>query len=185
MHSKNYLYLTLSCFVAGLLFMALQQNWIILRFSSSILNHESPSNSPSVSSFKKKKITLFCWKNDSWFSESNEILWSSDSAQNITNLVQSWLTLLDEEKLTSNKITLQSALLTANSQTAYLSFDQTLFSKDASTYQKLMVIEGLLKTLRANHLTTPFMQFLTQHQVAKDSHLDFSNPWPITGFLTS
>lgn len=184
MPSKNYFYLILSCFFSGLLFIAIQKQWLILRFPTTKQFADIQTGS-NKTVYHKKKIVLFCWKNDNWFSEQSEILWSNETAENITNLIQNWLTLLDDEKLTSNKITLQTVLLTPTKQTAYLSFDQALFSKDANTYQKLMLVESLLKTLRTNQITTPYVQFLVQHQLTKDPHLDFNNPWPISGFLTN
>lgn len=182
MKFRRYFYLTAICFLMGILFISFQKQWIILTFPAIDKN---TTNSYHKVACHKKKIILFCWKNDKWFSEQTEILWSDNIAENITNLTQNWLILLDDEKITSNKITLQSVLLTTNQQTAYLSFDQVLFSKDSNTYQKLMLIESLLKTFRSNQISTPHIQFLVQHQLIKDSHLDFSNSWPINGFLTN
>lgn len=182
MHYKKYFYISIFCFITGALWISLQNNWIILRFKTQNIFSENLSNTPCQASHKKK-CSLWYWKNDSWSCEHNEILWGPDTANNIFNLVQNWLTLLDDEKITSNKITLQSALITSNNQTAYLSFDQNLFNKDDNTYQKLMLVEGLLKTLRTSYIATPHIQILIQHQIAKDPHLDFSNPWPLNGFL--
>ena len=173
----NITYLSIGCFIVGMLFVAIQKEWVILRF-----NPHQPATTLQATCCKQT-TTLYFWKNDSWQQEQNDILWGPDLASNFTNLIQSWLVLLEEEKITRHKITLQSALITPNLQTIYLSFDQSLFSQDFSTYQKLLIIEGLLKTLRYNHLTVPNIQILVQHKIAKDTHLDFSNPWPLTGFL--
>jgi len=178
MNYKNYLYLTVSSLLAGMLLMSLQKKWIILNFKPSYLEQTLPK-----ANFHKKMVSLFCWKNQTWSCEKNEILWCPDQASNLNNLIQAWLVLLEEEKITPVKINLQAAMVNANQQTAYISFDQSLFSKDASTYQKLMTIEALLKTLRENGINIPNIQFLTQHKHSKDGHLDFSNPWPLIGFL--
>lgn len=177
--NKQYIYISIACFIMGMLLISIQKNWIVFRFSS--YNLPRKINQPS---FSKKEITMFFWKNNHWNSEKTNIIWSSDQATNITNTVQNWLVLLEEEDITINKISLQSALITQSEQTAYLSFDQTLFNKNHNTYLKLMLVESLLKTLRENGIKTPNIQILAHHQLIKDSHLDFSQAWPLLGFTS-
>lgn len=176
----NQFYLGISCITVflGMLFVAVQKEWIILRFSSSHIQINNKTNALS-----KRSVMIFFWHNQEWRSEKNLLIWSSDLATNVANLTQSWLTLLDEEKITRYKVNLESALINQNQQIVYLSFDRTLFTKEMSTHQKLMIIEGLLKTLRENQIKIPQVQFLVHHQPIKDGHLDFSQPWPISGFL--
>ncbi len=173
-----YIYLLFISFMAGIGLIAFKKNWVILNFK-----HQS-LNMPCVkTSCYKKNVKIWFWKHDKWHYEQNDILWGQDSATNITNLVQNWLIVLEEEDITKNKINLQTAVNTQNQQTAYLSFDHSLFTKDLNTYQKLIIIESLLKTLRTNQVGAQYIYFLVQHQLMKDSHLDFNNPWPISGFI--
>lgn len=172
----------LSCLIglaiAGL-FFAIQQELIIFNWHHSIV-----PTSPDPANFRKQTVKLYFWKNQHWEFEKTEILWSNNLAGNITNLTQAWLNQLEEEALIKRKITLQSALLNANEQTAYLSFDQNLFRKQHSTHQKLYLVESLCKTLRENGIKVPQVQLYLRHQIYQDTHLDFSQPWPIAGFLT-
>lgn len=173
-----YIYLLFSSFIAGFGLIAIKKNWLILNF-----NNQSSTMPNTHQKYHKKNVKIWFWKHDKWHFEENDILWGQDNATNITNLVQNWLIVLDEENITKNKINLQSTVNTQNQQTAYLSFDHNLFTKELSTYQKLIIVESLLKTLRTNQVSTQNIQFLVQHQTMKDNHLDFNNPWPINGFL--
>lgn len=133
----------------------------------------------------KKKVTRVYWHNESWHAEETELLWSEDKAEIVLRLITSWLSLLDEEKVMEKKVSVQSAVLTQSGVEVYLSFDRNPFNKNQSTYEKLMWIEGILKTIRENGIHIQQIQFLVHHQPLHDFHLDFSNPWPITGFLES
>jgi hypothetical protein len=97
-------------------------------------------------------------------------------------LINAWLTLLDEENVMSKKVTLQSALMSAHGH-LYVSFDRNPFDENSPTYDTWMWIEGLLKTIRENEPSIQSVHFLVHHHPMEDNHLDFSNPWPITGFL--
>lgn len=158
----------------------MQKNLIILNFNHNKITNAKMQNKTN---FAKKNITLFFWQNEQWQSEKNEILWEQDCASNLNNLVQNWLVLLKEEQMTKDKINLQVALVSQSSQTAYLSFDQPLFSNNTSTYHKLLIIESLLKTIRTNQTGIQAVQFLVQHQIMQDAQLDFTLAWPINGFL--
>ena len=81
------------------------------------------------------------------------------------------------------KVVVQTVLLSASDQVAYLSFDSGPLSEESSTFDKWMLIEGLFKTIRKNNVPLEQIQLLVHHQLMKDPHLDFSKPWPIDGFL--
>src|SRR5690606_23993747 len=95
------------------------------------------------------------------------------------------LTLLEEEQVLEKKASLQSVTQSISSNDVYISFDRTPFNEDAPTFDKLMIIESILKTLRENGITIPNIYFLVHHQIMKDLHLDFSHAWPIEGFLNA
>lgn len=181
MNSKNLFILSAVCAVCGALMYALHQGWIIVNSPRPIAGQLSePVRMPAVI---QKKLFLYFWHHDAWHHETTQLVWSNHSAQNICYLINSWLSLLDDEKLTIKKVTLQTAMIDPSNNELYISFDRSLFSKEATTYEKWMLIEGLLKTLQENGITTPRIHFLIHHQPMLDPHLDFTSPWPLSGFL--
>ena len=74
-------------------------------------------------------------------------------------------------------------MLHTNKHIAFISYNQAPFNEQDNTLTKLMIIEGLLKTLRQNNITINSIQFLTNHQPMQDDHLDFTIPWPIQGYM--
>ncbi len=117
--------------------------------------------------------------------EETELIWSDDLAKTIELLINSWLSLLDEEEIIEKRITVQSVALCPRQQEAYLYFDRYPFNKEESTFEKCIFLEGLLKTIRHNDIKIQLVRFLVHHEPMQDYHLDFSNSWPIAGFLES
>jgi len=180
MFQKSYYILfPIPFFILGMLFLAYNRGWIILRFPS--YRHEVTQTAQNLRAHKKK-VKLAFWHNKRWHSEAVEILQTEDEAHTLQHLINSWLTLLDEDKIMEKKVTLQSALLSPNKE-AYLSFDRNPFDEKNTTYEKWMWIEGLLKTIKQAGIQTQSIHFLVHHQPMQDYHLDFSNPWPLSGFL--
>jgi len=173
---------TISTFLLGMLFFAVYNEWIIFSYPS-----YKKEVGQQIDSMKmdKKDVWLLYWDKKKWKKEKINLLWTDDPAKNIQYLVSSWLTLLDQEHVMRKKVSLQTVLISSSGVQAYLSFDRVPFSSEASTYEKLMWIEGILKTIRENDIELQKVMFLVHHQVLQDYHLDFSNPWPIYGFLAS
>ena len=176
-----YALLIVCSFGFGIIVCAYLNNWIIIRF---------PSYANDIAQFytashkSKKKVTLFFWKHDQWRKESTQLLWSEDTATNVEAITKAWLTLLEDEGLITTPVRLQSVLLSPSKTVAYLSFDRNFLPQDGPTYAKWLRIESLLKTIRENDITLSHIQFLVDQQPMFDYHLDFTNPWSITGFLT-
>lgn len=167
-------------FFCSFLFFAWQRGWIIINVNATPPDaHIVNTSLPTVI---KKKVTLYYWHMGGWKKETTDLIWHEQKAITIEYLINSWLTLLDEEQLMEKKVTLQTVLLTQSDQ-AYLSFDRQPFSKESTTYEKWMWLEGLLKTIRDNGIKIQGIQFLVHHQPLKDTHLDFTNPWPLSGFM--
>ena len=177
--NKRTLVVSVLCFVTGFLFLALQRQWIIFRLPFQA--HEQHARAD----VQKRGVRLFYWLHDKWNSESTEVIWSANKAHTIKHLVDSWLTLMDEEQLMDKKVSLQSAILSFNEQEVFLSFDRNPFTKESPTFEKWMWVEGLLKTLRDNDIKIQTVRFLVHHQDMHDADLDFSNAWPVIGFLVS
>jgi hypothetical protein len=168
--------LSIGCCIA-LLFLALQREWIIVQLPSWKTTQDNTAHS-----CMKQSVKLF-WHQDRWASEPVEIIASqTNPAHTVKNLIDRWLTWLDEERLTDRKISLQSALATPDGTTIMLSFDRSPFGTENSTAQKLSWVESLLKTIRDNGIKIQQVRFLVHHQELQDYHLDFSNSWPIIGF---
>ena len=149
---------------------------IILNFPKTSLKKEL------LETAQRKTLNLFFWKDNRWHKDEIYVLWSKNINQNIFQIINNWLSLIDEEQIINRKISLQSS--SVENYTLYLSFDNNPFSEDFSTRKKLMIIESLLKTLRESKIEINQIYFLVHHEVIEDAHLDFSNAWPINGFLS-
>lgn len=165
-------------FVSGSLFFAWYHGLILIQPLTARVE-----KSDVGAHYDKKTIILHYWHRDIWHKEEVEILWSPDKAISTLHVVRTWLNLLDEEGITSKKTSVQSALLYPSETELYLSFDRNPLAKQASVYEKLMWVEGLLKTFNDNGLAFAHIHFLAHHQPINDAHLDFSQPWPGKGFL--
>ena len=210
MSKLYYLISLIIFFIFGILFFAIQNDFIIFRWPTKTILKVDKFLST------KKSIKLFYWNNSKWINESIDILISGNLQDDVQRIIISWLNLLDEEKIIE-KTSLQTVLISESSNELFLSFDRNLISEEISTYEKLMLIESLLKTLREAEfiLTTSTrfarsglkdpaclpaevlteagskertgkitkINFLVYHKPMQDPHLDFSNPWPLQGFL--
>lgn len=179
MNYKWYLLISLFALLAGgLLTLYLQQSIII---------YWPTTKQPTLLVEKKvsslNKIQLFFWQQNQWKSEEVELLQNQDYATNLHYLISRWLTFMEEEGMNRKKVALQSVALEGPGQIAYLSFDRNPFDKESSCFDKWIWIEGLLRTIQETGINLSGIQFLVHHQPLYDYHLDFSYPWPPSGFL--
>lgn len=130
-----------------------------------------------------KTVTIHCWSGNQLKNEQKTIVWSSSPQEWVTNLVQAWLSMMDEEELLAHPCALQSATVSLAEREIFISFDRSPLSSAWSTYDALMTLESLLQTLRDNDIKITHIRFLENHQPLQDNHLDFSKPWPLEGFL--
>ena len=177
--------LAIICFTSGILLFAYHHGLIVIRWPG---KQRTPTTAYHHAT--KKSITLQYWHHGSWHTEKNQLIMVDDTAQALAYLISSWLTLLDEEivrtsapQISTKKVELQTALISPTGHELFLSFDRTPFSPQQSIYEKWMWIEGLLKTIKAYDATISHVHLLVRHKPLQDIHLDFSNPWPITGFI--
>lgn len=177
MNKNFYIIISIIALSLGLLFALYQKELIILRLPS--YSHDTKRNKKTI----KKNITLWYWNNSKWNPEQLDSIWATNELENIHILISNWLTLMEEEKVIDKKVILQNVLPSIDEAEVYISFDRTIFNEENSTLNKLMVIEGLLKTLKENGIQAQKAKLFVQHQPMADPHLDFSHPWPITGFL--
>lgn len=174
---RSYIIISSAAFVSALLFFAIYNQWILFRAPWSAYY-----GSDSASVIQKKQVTHYYFHGDKWKTEKQELLWTESIEKNIFQLINAWLTLLDEEHITTKKTMLQSALI-STAGCVYLSFDHNILGKEETIFRKWMLIEGLLKTIILHDIPIQNVQFLVQHQPLHDAHLDFSLPWPIHGFI--
>jgi hypothetical protein len=174
---RLYILLSNVTFLLAIIFFATYKQWILFR--SPFLPNTIMTTSSII---QKKQIVLHYFHGDKWKVEKQELLWSDNIEKNIFQMINAWLILLDEERITAKKIMLQSALI-STAGCVYLSFDHNVLNKEDPIFKKWMVIEGLLKTIVLNGIAISQVQFLVQHQQMNDAHCDFSLPWSIHGFI--
>ncbi len=163
--------------VAALLFFAYQKQYIIFNIPNSI--------SIPIVSAEKKQVDFFFYQEEKIHRETQTVVFTDIPEQNIHLVISRWLEIAFDEKIVSKKITLQSAILSYDSKELYLSFDSLLWHKESNTFYKWSIIEGILKTIKNLGFGITKVHFLTNHQIMQDHHLDFTNPWPIDGFMDS
>jgi len=182
--NNGWIYWSITCLSVALFsfcYFAYNHRWIIIHFPKKSYQADLQKHTVQIT---KKRVTRVYWNNDAWHNEETELLWSDDDKANtLLHLITSWLALLDEEKVMEKKVSVQSVVLSLSGADAYISFDRNPFTKNQSTYSKLLWVEGLLKTVRENGVKVQAIYFLVHHQPLTDFHLDFSNPWSINGFL--
>lgn len=176
---KTLLIVSIISFICGLFFYSLYTGTIIIR---PIMNKvQARAYNPS----SKKTVMLYYWNHQGWQKEICDVLFSDNLTTTATQVIRSWLNVLDEEGITKKKITLQSATVSSSLNELFISFDRNPLYKELAVFEKVMWIEGLLKTLRENDLIFTHIHFLVHHQPLNDPHLDFSQSWPMTGFIHS
>ncbi|MDZ4131118.1 MAG: hypothetical protein U1E02_44140 [Hydrogenophaga sp.] len=185
-HSRWFIILAGICVIGGALFYAIHQEWLFFfcthKFCANTMQSASRAGE-SLSVAARKKAALIFWRHDRWAKESQELVWPADKAQALTYLLNSWFTLLDEEHVTEQKVTVQTVLMAHEDKQALISFDRIPFAKESSTFAKWLLLEGLLKTIRENGIAISEVVFLIRHQPLRDYQLDFTNPWKIEGFF--
>lgn len=182
MNIKTILLLSLLCLISGSIFFLFHKEYIILRFRHDTLTTDHPLNTHHT---YRKTVTCHFWHKNSWQKESQQCLWSDNKETNLKQLISTWLITLEQECSLPTKITTQAVVLNPNGYGAFVSFNQNPLPQNGPLYHKIIWIEGLLKTIRDNGVIIQSIHFLHNHQPLQDPHLDFSQPWPICGFLNT
>jgi len=172
--------ISLTCLILGIMLFLIQQNWILLhwRFTSS-------SALPAIKkeAIIRKTIHLYFLKNEKFNTEETTILWDNNNmTHNLKQVVLHWLSCNQEEKNISPSTVFENVIIT-NTGEAYLSFNQTLLSKEWSIHKKWYLIESLFKTILKADIQISSVIFLVNQEPMDDDHLDFSQPLPVNGFI--
>jgi len=164
--------------IVGIIYVGINDQWIIIR------NPFIETHKPALQKKPAKCQTiLYYWHNNSWQQEQTSALYSENQSNNITQLINAWLSLIENEQIIGKKVILESAFVAQSGQELFLSFSRNLFDKDESLFSKWMRVEGILKTIRENNKNQfRSVRFLVHHQPLRDTQLDFSFSWPIQGF---
>ena len=181
LHSDVTYYLSISIvmLLSGILFYGFYNNYIIIRWPTR--NVEVTAKHPLA---HRRQVRLYYWNGKHLIYEDKKIIFSSDVQLALSDLTVSWLSFLYEEEILSKKIAIQAGMVDEQKQIAYISLNQSPFRKNQSTFEKLMMIEGLLKTVQESKIPITRIQFLVHHSPLNDYHLDFTHPWPVTGYLS-
>lgn len=181
MNIQNYTYISLFCLLLGALFTGIMHEWIVIFFPL----HTKQFSLVTDNKTENRFITIYYWSDDHWQTESIPAICSYNNTQEfICTVTASWLLMMQEEQIVPSHISVQSILLSTHGDTAYISFNDTLVQRNKPMIDNLLCIESLLKTLHSNNI--PQLQnclFLVNHTPLTDAHLDFSQSWPIVGFL--
>lgn len=148
------------------------------------------SHNVSMIEYTKKttrSLTIWHHKTPSMLqSESVQSIWSdTDHCFNITHISQAFFDVMVNEHIIMHSLLVQSVVIDSQTDTLYLSLDQSPFNSQSSIHKKWILIEDLLLTLKKNGITQKYIQLLIHHQPYHDTHIDFSRPWPMQGFLSA
>lgn len=179
MRATSGFYMILLSLLAGVLYFAYHQKWIVIQVPGNLTSKESCALTTS----HKKNISIYYYDQGQIKSETTPIIVSDDKTTTLRQIVTNWLIVLDEAGCCSKKISLESVMLSASGTQAYLSFSRSLLDKKDSTHSNWMRLETLLKTIKQSNLNIAHICFMVHHQPMLDTHLDFSQPWPIHGFI--
>lgn len=178
MISRWYLKITLITGVLGMLFVAFKQEWIVIRYPGYTTSLEQPASSSAL----KKSVRLVSWHDKNWHSSSEELLVPIELTDALSFIITTWLAHSAETSKNSTHVTVQTTLMAHNGHDLYISFDKNPLPGQQSVFEQWMFVEGLLRTIQAYAPTIQRVHFLVNHQPMVDEQLDFSQPWPITGF---
>lgn len=171
--------LLLFCALVGALVCAYHNHWFILLLPRVTADTQGFQAEP-----ESKQISLIWWQDNQWKKESVSMLWPVDICMTSELLIRTWLQVTAEEKNEQYEALLQAVLLSASRKTLFVSFVKSPFNKQWSMQEKLVWIEGLCRTLQANGIPATHIQFLIDHKLFFDPHLEFSCAWPIGGYLS-
>lgn len=167
------------CLIIGGLFFLIQQNWVLIHWSFGKTYHTPVIKKDAT---WRKPIKLYFWKNEKYNTEDATILWNDqNTTHNLKQIVQHWLICNQDEKNIKPSTTHEGVVLSTFGQ-AYLSFNQSILSKEWSIHKKWSVLESLFKTIRTTDIQVQALVFLVNNEPMEDDHIDFSQPFPIGGY---
>ena len=174
------MFLSLLFFILGILFFGYQESWIIINIPQTSIWQNLQKPQPM-----HMNVKLWAFKNNQWIQEIKQIIKTNDTAQTIQNLLNSWFLFLEEEHIISKTITIESVVLSPTQKLAFISLTHNPFMPHVSTYECLMLIESIVKTLRENNIQLQSIQLLIRHTPWHDHRLNMEIPWPLSGYIAT
>ena len=156
-------------FCIGALLFFYQESWLIINIPST----QQMKSSIKTSSKKSKNISIYLWQKDKFNQESCEILTTENQAQTIQQIVYHFFTNYEDMINSDKQILVQSVILSPSEKQAFISLNNNPFNTESSTFEKLMLMKSLLKTLHEADLTITHVYLLVQHRPLVDHHLNF------------
>ncbi|MBP6892410.1 hypothetical protein KBB68_02405 [Candidatus Babeliales bacterium] len=178
MNNLKLIFISITLLFCGIFFFLYQESWIIINLPSN--NIAQPK---TLNAIQPKDAILWIFKDETLKKETTEIIFSNDHVQTIKQLLNHWLTTLEEEHIIDKQITVQSVILSSSGQDAFICFQENFLNKQASCFTKMMILESMLKTLRDAKLGIINVRFLVHHQPMLDHHFNFDISWPIAGYV--
>ncbi len=129
-------------------------------------------------------IKLYYWHHERWHIETDTIIQTTHRVSDIYQLITHWF-LYAREFDTIPLVSVQAVTLAPNQTLLYLSLDKSPFKAEWSLFEKWMFMEGLLHTISFTFPSIKELCILKNHAAFIDRDLDFSQPWPISGFLNT
>jgi hypothetical protein len=176
----KYSLISFALFASGILFFAYQESWIIINIPQTSIwqNLQKPKTA-------QVDAKLWAFKSNQWIQEIKQIIKTDDTAQTVQNLLNSWFLFIKEEHIITKTITIQSCVLSPTKKIAFISLSHNPFTAQAMTYECLMIIEGILKSIRENKIELQEIQILLNHKPLSDHRLNMEIPWPVAGYMNS
>jgi hypothetical protein len=181
MKKFRYPILIISCLLLGAFFFLIQRKWLIICWTFNPIQSSIPIISKDNSI--QQRVKLYFAKDEKFRHEDATIIWNLENKNDtLKHLVDSWLSILHDEKIFSKKLTVESIGLNTSEQDAYISLNQIFPWQEWSIAQKWLTLESLLKTIKESGLGIKFVSILVNDKPLEDPHLSFIQPWPIEGF---
>lgn len=133
----------------------------------------------------KDVISVFFPKESSLTQEERTLIHPDNHTTWLGYIVEQWVQTCDEEGLFTRRPTVQSVSCSSRGTDVIISFDRAPYTKHGSTHAAWIMIESLLATLRPHVAQNARVYICTHHTPLTDVHLDFEQPWPIEGFMST
>lgn len=165
------------------LFLALAASVVAGKITFSIAN-SSPVHDSLLHENAKRRCALIYFRTEGKDKEEAALVWApARPDQNLQALLNAWFDGAVRDGIVSQKIVAESVAYDESSGDGIVSLSSSFCAKEASTREKLNLVESLLETMRLTGIPVRRVMFLVRQQQIHDRDLDFSCFWPIEGFI--
>jgi hypothetical protein len=178
MQYKKIVTLSVLATIGGIIWYGYFNEWIILRDP-----WETPGTTMPNQQLHKKEIQLSFWRHHTWHNEYCTTRLGESLQEQVLAILQTWFHEAVQLGFVPTSCALEAALYDARTSCLYLSCTSSPLDIQKSTYENLMVLESLLKTLRENiphHIQ--LVQLLVKHIPLEHPHIICTKPMAVSGF---